>query len=400
MAPMTSGLLLVYEIPDAGGRGHRLLIPEGCDIPADEAAALIASIRGPVHLAADRLGVVRPSTQRTRGGAVRDSSVVAAIAGINVTGVSSGTVVSALATLEDSLDGVVAEAAGVVSVNDAPVIASHAAAKVLDSIVALGFRDASPTDVAPAVSIVVEQRPRPGRLVADMLLLTGTLVVLAAGGLIGWFARDRWPASPTDWPVTDQGHHEPATEPDDVSDNTRPPDMISEVGEADRPIREKSPLQSSGTTAPQATPERGQGAVQEHLPEVAKPQSPSQLQPTAANTGTAITFFVECEGIAPNEQIQLVRCDSDRPIGLAHVATADTLSFTETATDGIDSPEQLKVSLREVRRRFGNDPPPHVSEQFKREPAGEKYSCVIAFTPANAIPRRITVTVTPRKSAD
>ena len=132
---MISGLVVAYEIPCAKGRGHRLMVPDGGGVSGEDAARLIGSIRGPVHVSADRLGISRPTKQNARG-TIRDSSAKAVVVGIDVFRAPPSTVMSALAALEASLDEAFAEASDSESIDHATILPSSVATRMVDSIAA------------------------------------------------------------------------------------------------------------------------------------------------------------------------------------------------------------------------------------------------------------------------
>lgn len=397
---MTSGPLLVYEIPDSGGRGHRLLVPAGGGVTADQAARLIASIRGPVHVAADRLGVVRAMKQGSRG-ANRDSSAIAIIAGIDVYAASPGSVVAALTALEKSLDDAIAEAAGLTSPAYATSMPSQVAASVLDSIAIIGFCSCPLASAGVRETVSTDPQPRTIIHMGAPTLLAGTLAALACGVAIGWVVQPRVHENPHARPtpgfvelassvVPESRHHDVIAPSFDGGDEERLPAGDSGAGLM---AGASSSVPSPVAPVPSAAP-----SVRD--PATVVEDGPTQRPNPRIPPDTVVVFHVECRGTAAGDRIQLIRSTNKRPIGVSREAQSTSVSFDVDAAEDLMTPEEVMVSFSE--------PPPFPSweginkiERLSCQAGADQYSCVFDFETrrrGGIVNRRVDVSVTMRRS--
>ena len=403
MAPIKSCLVVVYEIPSAAERGHRLLVPDGGGVTDEEAAQFVASIRGPVHVSADRLGVSRATKQHFRG-AVRDASIVAVLAGIDVKKASPASIVTALSALEESLDAAIAEANGPGATDYATTVASRVAAQVRDSVAALGFRELEPVSVPETKAIPSKPppQPTPGRPVASLLLLVGTLATLLCGIGIGWFLHIYWERGEVKTKQQITRRTETIAKSAAITAVKPGPDP----GEgAQTPVH----ATADGTNGIDATATAGSmpapgivvaaAARDEPVPVIVLPvpDSPSPAPQPAARPepepDRAIEFHVECKGTETGDRIQLFRAANGPSMGPGAEAKSDHETFEVRAPAEVTSPEKIFVGFTQNSDRETSSDP--IKKQLSRIPNSDAYMCKFErkFT-IGAVKQQIEVTVT------
>jgi hypothetical protein len=421
MAPMIPGLVVAYEIPSAKGRGHRLMVPVGGGVSGEEAAHLIASIRGPVHVSADRLGISRQTRQNARG-TIRDSSAKAVVVGIDVFRAPPSTVMSALAALEASLDEAFAEASDSESIDHSTVLPSSVATRMVDSIAAIGFREFSDPLPTP---VVTRRMPTPnpqGGGGRHQSLLVGSMAILVSGIAIGWIAssgidrvrttaiapRPRVPPSEetitsAQVPITSELSHPEAAVPRPAELNSRPavlgPAFLEE---------ESEPVIPTPSAQSRPTPGRGQGDAADAANPTHSP--PRTLQQNAEKPlETSIVFHVECTGTVEGDRVQLGRlakgdsrgnsrfiAGSVVPIGLEKVAESDHVSFDVKPTNGAATPNSLffVFTSKEPPLSFGGSE--RTYHRLTSAGSGDSFGCEFMGTPD----RLVQVVVTVEDSSD
>jgi hypothetical protein len=389
---MTAGPLVVYEVPDSAGHGHKLLVPTGGAVTAAMAAELVASIRGPAHVAADRLGVIRAMKQGSRG-ANRDASAIAVVAGIEVHAAPPGSVVAALSALEGSLDAAIAEAAGAASPAHATSLPSNVAVKTADSIAALGFRNQSLEHIDPRHGVSRERQVRSERAIDARSRRGGVLAALACGVAIGWAIRPFVPSIPS-------GRLALAPVGPDAAAITEPARRVEPTAGVEAREEDIPPARNTNANRLQASEPSLPPSV---APEPALAETPCEPAPsveagpafftespsTETNPDTGLMFHVECHGTEAGDQVQLLRSANQRPIGVVQEAQSDRLSFDVYPAADLTSPRQLMISF--------SKPPPPLSwkgiKQIKRlsqRANTDEFSCEFS----GMMERRIVVTVT------
>jgi len=410
---MKSGLVVVYEIPSAAELGHRLLVPHSDGVTGDEAAQLVASIRGPVHVSADRIGVSRATEQHSRG-TVRGATVVAVIAGIDVEHASPASIVAALSALEKSLDAAIAEASGPGATEHTTTVASQVAAQVRDSIAALGFRERARMSVVPQRTATDAPQPTSKRPVTSLPLLVGTLATLACGIAIGWVSSHMYgqqnavnTEAPTIRPTetTAKSKLITAATPGADAGEVTPPPVLATTDDTAGALANATAasMPAPGADVAVAAPDE-RGAASVHVdpdPHRSAPQPAAEPEPDGA-----IVFLVECQGTEQGDRIQLLETADGPPIGPTTVAKSNLVSFEQRATPQVTSPEQIFVGFTEkLTRSFPNIQTSggvHIIKRLSRIPGSDAYGCAFKLTDDSkgGVVRQIDVTVTARRSAD
>ena len=429
---MISGLVVAYEIPCAKGRGHRLMVPDGGGVSGEDAARLIGSIRGPVHVSADRLGISRPTKQNARG-TIRDSSAKAVVVGIDVFRAPPSTVMSALAALEASLDEAFAEASDSESIDHATILPSSVATRMVDSIAAIGFHQFSDPLPTP---VVTRGMPTPnpqgggGRSEAHQSLLVGSMAILVSGIAIGWIASsgigkgrtvaitphtgvppsEETLSSAQDTIASGHSHTEPAVSRPAELDPHRP------VHGSAAPDGNSQPAPTTASTPSQPPPRRGQGDATDAANPTQSP--PRTLQQNAEKTvAPSIVFHVQCKGTVKGDRVQLCRRKRDSipnidlcpenvtMIGREESAQSNSVSFEVKATDNASTPESIAFWCAKTGRWYSKlFPIPSSDPTFhglKSTDSGNSYRCQFSVKNDPDTPDRpVAVVVTVEDSSD
>jgi len=395
---MTPRAVLVIEVADAGGHGHRFLVPEGIHVTEGEAVSLTSSIRECVHVSADRIGVSRTVHQRTTMGTQRDATMVVVVAGIDVLSTAPDLVIAALATLERCLDAAVAEA----SATGSPahmVIPSRAATATLDTIQQLGFHRRS--SIAQASSSKLDTpRPHPASpfpgWAGELALFAGSLAVLACGIGIGWFvARSNGTRAAVPAPAMTMNGRTNRLETSesagvDMAQTIEDPALEpASVGEP-----EAESLQRPTTL--QRSDDPDDGRRRDEVPGHDAPEGPLAPAPrTAEPLSMRSGFRIECFNAVPGDQFQLYLTESGKGLGATLTANGQECTFEGPATEGITSPQQLGVEFTPPRKPWSTRPPQQRQHLKVLEGKG---SCSFDVTTASdQFERTVHVRVSPRQ---
>ncbi|NQW47406.1 MAG: hypothetical protein HQ464_06525 [Planctomycetes bacterium] len=355
-----------------------------------------------MHVSADRLGVKRATTQGSEGGN-RNTSVVAVLAGIDVKKASPASIVTALSALEESLDKAIAEANGHGAPSYAPytTVASRVAAQVRDSVAALGFCELEPVSVSETKAIPVEPppQPTPGRPVASLLLLVGTLATLLCGIGSGWFLHIYWERGevktkpqitrPTETIAksAEIAAEEPGPDPGEVT----PPPVLATADGTDGidATATSGSMPASDASVAVVAPDETVAVIVQPVPDQPRPapQPAARTEPDGA-----IKFHVECKGTEAGDRIQLFRTANGQSMGTGKVAESDSVSFIVRAPAEVTSPEKIFVGFNQLRfGTFGAT----TMKQLSHIPNNNAYMCKFEVKSATgAVTRQIEVTVT------
>ena len=409
---MISGLVVAYEIPCAKGRGHRLMVPDGGGVSGEDAAHLIASIRGPVHVSADRLGISRPTKQNARG-TIRDSSAKAVVVGIDVFRAPPSTVMSALAALEASLDEAFAEASDSESIDHATILPSSVATRMVDSIAAIGFHQFSDPLPTP---VVTRGMPTPnpqgggGRSEAHQSLLVGSMAILVSGIAIGWIASSCIGKGRT---VAITPHT--GVPPSEETLSSAQVTMSSEISHTEEPVSGSVAIPTPSAPSP-PPPRRGQGDATDAANPSRSP--PRALRQNAEKTvAPSIVFHVKCEGTVKGDRVQLCRRKRDSipdvdlcpenvtMIGREESAQSNSVSFEVKATSNASIPESIAFWCARTGRWYSKWLPiPSGDPSFHgltSTDSGNSYRCQISVkNPPDTPDRLVAVVVTVEDSSD